>query len=143
MLFSRYSSNYFALWWRSLDKPLLLAICILLLGSIVFSYLSTLGFASNKDYLIKFIKGNVSQTLDNKSNIPDQISLLRIDTDLYNSTKKSLNILYPKVVINGLIIIDDYGHWKGCREAVDEYLKDKNYHISIVDASCRIIIKLT
>ena len=48
MLFSRYSSNYFALWWRSLDKPLLLAICILLLGSIVFSYLSTLGFASNK-----------------------------------------------------------------------------------------------
>lgn len=92
--------------------------------------------------LIKFIKGNVSQTLDNKSNIPDQISLLRIDTDLYDSTKKSLNILYPKVVINGLIIIDDYGHWKGCREAVDEYLINKNYYMSIIDASCRLIIKL-
>ncbi len=48
MLFSRYNSNYFALWWRSLDKPLLFAILILLLASIVFSYLSTLGFASNK-----------------------------------------------------------------------------------------------
>ena len=40
--------NYFALWWRSLDKPLLFTILILLLASIVFSYLSTLGFASNK-----------------------------------------------------------------------------------------------
>jgi hypothetical protein len=47
--------------------------------------------------------------------------LLRLDTDWYESTKHELVHLYPRLVPNGVLIIDDYGHWKGAREAVDEY----------------------
>ena len=32
-----------------------------------------------------------------------------------------LNHLYPKLVPGGVIVIDDYLTWTGCRNAVDEY----------------------
>lgn len=50
------------------------------------------------------------------------ISLLRLDTDWYASTKHELVHLYPKLVAGGVLIIDDYGDWEGARQAVDEYL---------------------
>ena len=46
---------------------------------------------------IKLIKGPVENTLLIKDNIPDKISLLRLDTDFYVSTKTELEILYPKL----------------------------------------------
>lgn len=49
-----------------------------------------------------------------------QISLLRLDGDLYESTMVCLQELYPKVSVGGVVIIDDYG-LKGCRKAVHEY----------------------
>ena len=70
-----------------------------------------------------FIKGKVEDTLLDSKNLPDKISVLRLDTDWYTSTKIEMEVLYPKVVKNGYIIIDDYYHWRGCRKAVDEYLK--------------------
>ena len=74
---------------------------------------------------IRLIKGDVLKTLDKKENLPSSISLLRLDTDFYESTKKELEVLYPLLNKGGILIIDDYGHWKGCRKAVDEYLKIK------------------
>jgi len=65
--------------------------------------------------------GDVAQTL--LSDLPEQISLLRLDTDFYESTKIELDILYPRLIAGGYLIIDDYGHWKGCKQAVDEYFK--------------------
>jgi hypothetical protein len=88
-----------------------------------------------------FIKGKVEQTLIEKKNLPSKISLLRLDTDWYESTKIELNVLYPLLVDNGVLIIDDYGDMIGCREAVDEFFKDKNILITSIDKSCRIIIK--
>ena len=73
--------------------------------------------------------------------MPDKICLLRLDTDWYESTKKELNVLYPLLVENGILIIDDYGDMLGCRKAVDEFFKDKNVLITSIDKSCRIIIK--
>jgi O-methyltransferase len=70
-----------------------------------------------------FIKGKVEDTLLDSKNLPDKISVLRLDTDWYTSTKIEMEVLYPKVVKNGYIIIDDYYHWRGCKKAVDEYLK--------------------
>jgi O-methyltransferase len=90
---------------------------------------------------IHLIKGPVEQTLTNEKNIPKNISLLRLDTDWYSSTKKELEILYEKVSHGGIIIIDDYGHWGGSKKAVDEFFKDKYVWMHYVDYACRLIIK--
>src|SRR5262249_46950150 len=66
---------------------------------------------------VQFIKGKVEDTIPNV--IPDQIALLRLDTDWYESTAHELNHLFPRLVEGGVLILDDYGHWKGAREAVD------------------------
>lgn len=51
------------------------------------------------------------------------IALLRLDGDWYESTKICLQYLCPQVSSGGVVIIDDYGKWAGCRRAVDEYLR--------------------
>jgi O-methyltransferase len=66
-----------------------------------------------------FVEGDVAETL--KDSVPDSIALLRLDTDWYESTRKSLEVLYPKLAVGGICILDDYGHWEGARKAVDEY----------------------
>ena len=48
-----------------------------------------------------------------------------LDTDYYESTKFALEKLYDKVSKNGIIYIDDYGNWKGAKQAVDEFFKRK------------------
>lgn len=85
--------------------------------------------------LIKFVEGDVCQTLQNNKNVPEKIALLRLDTDWYESTKSELEVLYPKVVKNGITIIDDYGHWKGCKKAVDEYF-NSSINKEYVDYTC-------
>jgi O-methyltransferase len=95
-----------------------------------------------KENLI-FIKGKVEETLH--MNIPQKIALLRLDTDWYESTKLELELLFPKVVQNGVMIIDDYGHWKGARKAVDEYLASNKLKLflSRMDYTGRITVKTT
>lgn len=75
---------------------------------------------------IKYIIGDICETLKYDTNIPDKISLLRLDTDWYESTRVEMEILYPKVVDKGIIIIDDYGYWSGSKTAVDEYYNNNN-----------------
>jgi len=62
---------------------------------------------------IKYIKGDVCETLNDINNLPENISILRLDTDWYTSTKMELDILFPRVTINGFIVIDDYYAWSG------------------------------
>lgn len=90
-----------------------------------------------------FIKGDVCKTLGEINHIPNEISLLRLDTDFYESTLKELEFLFPKLVTNGVLIIDDYGHWKGSRKAVDEYfnLKDNFIWFHRIDYASRLYIK--
>jgi O-methyltransferase len=71
-----------------------------------------------KEFL-HFRKGDVATTL--KSDLPEKISLLRLDTDWYESTKVELEALYPRLAPGGILILDDYGYWKGARKATDEY----------------------
>ena len=89
---------------------------------------------------IKFIKGKVEETLLDDKNLPEKISILRLDTDFYSSTKIELEILYKRLVKGGILIIDDYGHWKGVRKAVDEFFNDQEW-LHYVDYTCRYIIK--
>ena len=72
--------------------------------------------------LLNLVKGDVCETLD--SHAPERIALLRLDTDWYASTKKELQVLYPGLNQGGILIIDDYGHFSGARQAVDEYFSD-------------------
>ena len=45
----------------------------------------------------KFIQGDVLETLKKEINLPNKISLLRLDTDWYESTKQEMHILFPKL----------------------------------------------
>jgi len=72
--------------------------------------------------MFRMVEGDVCKTLDHHS--PADCALLRLDTDWYASTKKELEVLYPHLNRGGLLIIDDYGHFSGARQAVDEYFKD-------------------
>lgn len=52
----------------------------------------------------------------------DELSILRLDGDLYESTMDALRSLYPKLSVGGYIIVDDYRvEALGCRQAVDEF----------------------
>lgn len=90
---------------------------------------------------VKYVKGKVEDTLPHSS--LEKISLLRLDTDWYSSTKHELNILFSLIVKGGVLIIDDYGHWNGAKLAVDEYIKENNITILLnrIDYSGRIAIK--
>ena len=98
-----------------------------------------------KDYnkSFNFIKGKVEDTLMQEDNLPQTISLLRLDTDFYESTKKELEILYPRLNYGGVLIIDDYGHWKGSRKAVDEYFNLERDFLWFhrIDYASRLFIK--
>ena len=91
-----------------------------------------------------FIKGDICETLKAPQNIPDQISVLRLDTDWYESTKFELEALYPKLSNGGVLIIDDYGHWEGARKAVDEYFSLQKYKplLNVIDRTGRSAIKI-
>jgi hypothetical protein len=71
---------------------------------------------------VRFVVGNVVHTLAEENNLPAEISVLRLDTDFYESTKAELEILYPRLSVGGSLLIDDFGHWHGARLAVEEYL---------------------
>ncbi len=71
------------------------------------------------------------------------IAILRLDGDWYASTKVCLEYLYEKVVIGGVVIIDDYGTYEGCRRAVDEFMKLKQIqaYLAPIDSDCRFFLK--
>jgi len=90
---------------------------------------------------IVFIKGKVEETLP--ATVPNQIALLRLDTDFYESTYHELIHLFPKLVRGGVMIIDDYDSWAGQKKAVDKYFKENNVCMLLNKAGkSRIGIKL-
>ena len=91
---------------------------------------------------IFFVRGKVEETIPN--NAPQTISLLRLDTDWYESTRHELLHLYPRLSHGGVIIIDDYGHFLGARKAVDEYIEQNNLCLLLnrLDYTGRIGVKM-
>ncbi len=68
---------------------------------------------------VHIVKGWFQDTLPVNDTGP--IAVLHLDADWYDSTKLALETLYDRVVPGGLILVDDYGHWIGCRTAVQEF----------------------
>lgn len=91
--------------------------------------------ASSYDDYCHLIEGKVEDTLEVFG--PESIALCRLDTDWYSSTKIEMEVLYPRVVKGGYIIVDDYSDWPGCKLAVDEYLAkvEGDYNLSKEDGS--------
>ena len=90
---------------------------------------------------LHFVQGKVEDTIPAQA--PDDIALLRLDTDWYSSTLHELTHLYPRLHRNGALIIDDYGWWQGARQAVDEYLRDLEFAplLHRIDETGRACIK--
>jgi O-methyltransferase len=92
--------------------------------------------------LITCCPGKVEETLPAAA--PAAIALLRLDTDWYASTKHELVHLYPRLSAGGVLIIDDYGFWRGARQATDEYFRESGGRILLnrVDNTGRIGVKI-
>ena len=72
---------------------------------------------------VRFVRGPVEQTIPGQ--VPEEIALLRLDTDWYESTKHELTHLFPLLRPGGILIVDDYHYWRGSRKAVDEYFEER------------------
>jgi hypothetical protein len=87
-----------------------------------------------------FVRGDVMTTLPHHD--LGAVALLRLDTDWYDSTLHELRVLYPKLSEKGVLIIDDYGHWEGCKRAVHEFFGNDGPLLAAVDSTGRIAVKM-
>ena len=104
------------------------------------SYLRSSGYPLDR---INLVKGWFDETLPAYKERIGRIALLRLDGDFYASTKVALEQLYSQVATGGIVIIDDYGSFEGCRKAVDEFLAAKlaNPFIHYVENGIRFFVK--
>lgn len=65
---------------------------------------------------------------------PGPIALLRLDGDWYDSTMTCLEALFPHLSPQGIVIVDDYSAWDGCRKAVHDYLSREQSAAAILRA---------
>lgn len=71
------------------------------------------------DDQVRFLVGWFKDTLPTAP--VDKLAVIRLDGDLYQSTMDALASLYPKLSISGFVIVDDYGAFPSCRQAVMDY----------------------
>ncbi len=90
----------------------------------------------------QIVRGRVEDTIPHT--LPAQLALLRLDTDWYQSTRHELEHLYPLLARGGVLIVDDYGHWRGARQATDEYFACSGSRILLnrIDYTGRIGVKV-
>lgn len=87
-----------------------------------------------------FVKGKVEDTIP--ALMPKDLSLLRLDTDWYQSTRHELEHLFPRLHPHGVLIVDDYGHWRGSQKAIDEYFGNNPSPVYLhrIDYSARMVV---
>jgi O-methyltransferase len=124
-------------WLASAEPAAYMVRAICPLAEVRENLLST-GYDSRR---IFFIEGKVEDTL--LASAPPQIALLRLDTDWYASTRHELVHLFPRLSPGGILIVDDYGHWQGARQAVDEYLSQHEPALTLhaIDYTGRLAVK--
>jgi len=71
------------------------------------------------DDRIRVTKGWFNESIPTVS--IEKIAFLRLDGDLYASTITVLRLLYHRVMSGGIVYVDDYGSFAGCKAAVDEF----------------------
>lgn len=84
-----------------------------------------------EDNNIHLVKGLYQETL----HITEGVALAHIDCDWYASVMTCLERIEPHLVPGGVIVIDDYNSWSGCKTAVDEYFEDKKNMYEFIQKS--------
>ena len=85
---------------------------------------------------VSLIKGYYEDTLF----VNEKVALAHIDCDWYDSVIVSLERIEPHLVKEGMLIIDDYYRYSGCKKAVDDYFKNKMNDYSFIKEE-RLLIK--
>lgn len=75
---------------------------------------------------ISLVPGDICQTVPEfvKRNPQLKISMLNLDTDIYEPAVTILKYLFPLIVKGGILVLDDYGVFPGETKAVDEYFNN-------------------
>jgi O-methyltransferase len=92
---------------------------------------ATMAMAPYPAERIHYYKGKVEDTIPGDA-LPEQISILRLDTDWYESTRHELQHLWDRLVPGGVLLLDDYGWWEGAKRAVDEWLEETKIPLLLV-----------
>jgi hypothetical protein len=84
--------------------------------------------------LVELVEGDINKTVPKyiDTNPELKISLLNLDTDIYEPAVTILKHLYPRIVKGGILVLDDYGVFPGETKAVDDYFKNKDVKIQHV-----------
>lgn len=72
------------------------------------------------------VKGWFQDTLPGALDGVDEIAILHVDADWYESVKLVLETLYERVVPGGMVAIDDFKVWQGARDATLEFRRREN-----------------
>ena len=100
------------------------------LYELVQSNLKSFGINS-EEQSVSLIKGLIQETMK----IDQSVAFAHIDVDWYGPVMASLTQVFPKLVVGGSIILDDYHDWGGCRKATDEYLEGVVGQFSLDDSA--------
>lgn len=86
---------------------------------------------------VHLVQGLFQDTMD----VQEKVALAHVDGDWYESVMTCLERIEPHLIPGGVLVIDDYHHWSGCRTAVDEYFSDKKDQFDFVDKSRLHIVR--
>ena len=86
---------------------------------------------------VHLVKGLFQETLL----VHEPVALAHVDGDWYESVMTCLRRIEPHLVRDGVLIIDDYEQWSGCRQAVDEYFQDKRDRYEFIRRSRLNIVR--
>jgi len=80
---------------------------------------------------VELVEGDVVKTIPQylKENPNLQISLLNLDTDIYDPAVTILENFWPRIVAGGVLILDDYSVFPGETKAVDDFFKGTDVQI--------------
>ena len=74
-----------------------------------------------EQHAVHLIRGLFQDTI----HVDQPVALAHIDGDWYESVMTCLERIEPHLIDRGVLVIDDYDDWSGCRKAVDDYFRDK------------------
>lgn len=90
---------------------------------------------------ITYTKGWIPECLDT---ITDrQYKFVHLDLDLFEPISGSLKYFYPRLIKNGILIVDDYGSldFPGARKAVDDFCTTNRIKLLTISSGQGIIFK--
>lgn len=88
---------------------------------------------------VHLVKGRYEDTL----RVDEPVALAHVDCDWYESVHVCLDRIWPRLAEGGVLVVDDYDEWSGCRLAVDEYFAGRGEEL-VAERRARLhIVKKT